>query len=137
MNIKNKKAQTTIIALILVAQLILLSSSVHALTIKNVFSSPNEVAPGETVKIRLTIENELGEDLENVVVSLNLKDRPFAPYKSSTEKTIEEIDDGKDEDVSFELIALSNEEAGVYKIPVIIEYKLDEDEKATTKESFI
>ncbi len=130
------KTQTTIFIGILLAMLIL--PAVTALTIKNVYSTPNEVAPGKTVKITLTIENEVGEDLENIVVGLDLSEvSEFAPYKSSTEKTIEEIDDEDTEDVKFELVALSNAKAGVYKIPVLISYILDENKTPIEKTSYI
>ena len=118
-----------------------------ALNIKDVTVSPNEVEPGQSVKISLDIENELGEDLENVLVSLNLNGVtmqstiipgvPFAPYQSSTDRTIEQLDDGDEETVEFELIAEADAEAGIYKIPVKITYNLENQTAPVVKESSI
>jgi len=140
--------KTKILTIALV--LIFIASLASALTIKDVSSSPSEVAPGESTTVHLKIENELGEDLENVVVGLILgninsnpmsgvvfDNVPFAPHESSTEKTIEEINDGDEESVSFDLIALSNAEAGIYKIPVSMTYYLDNVTVPVEKISFI
>lgn len=115
------KTQTTkqIFALLFVVLLISLTS---ALTIKSVSSTPQDIAPGENADIKITIENNLGEDLENVMVSLDLSQAPFAPYQSSTDKIINEIDDDDEESVNFKVIAMSDADAGIYKIPVVISY---------------
>jgi len=115
--------------------LILLISLVSAITITSVRSTPEQVAPGETIRITLGIENELGSDASNIAVNLDLSAVPFAPYQSSTEKSIDELDDGDDDTVLFNLVALSDATAGVYKIPVKITY--DVDEQTLTKTSFI
>lgn len=115
------KAQTTKILFVLTL-LILLLSFTSALTIESVSSTPSDIAPGETAKIKIDIENNIQEDLENVIVSLDLSLVPFAPYESSTDKIIKEIDEEDTESVSFDVIALSDAEAGIYKIPVVISY---------------
>ncbi|MCK4647366.1 hypothetical protein KAT24_00355 [Candidatus Pacearchaeota archaeon] len=107
--------------------LIQLFSVVSALTISSVSSNPTEVAPGEEVRLIIEIENNLGEDVENVVVSLDLEDSPFAPYRCSSQVIIEEIDDDDEEDAKFDLITNSGAKSGVYKIPVKISYG-DDDE---------
>ena len=97
-----------------------------ALTIKDVISTPSEFAPGETGKVELEIENELEEDTEDVVVSLDLTATPFAPYQSGADASIEDgVSKGDKETVSFNLIALADAEAGIYRIPVLITYTLD------------
>jgi len=103
-----------------------------ALTISSVSSSPAEVQPGEKARIDMTIENNLGDDVENVVISLDLTNLPFAPYQSSNERTIEDINDGNDEDVEFELIAFADAASGTYKIPVEMSYNF-QDETAREK----
>ena len=105
--------------------LIQLFSVVSALTISSVSSNPTEVAPGEEVKLIIEIENNLGKDVKNVVVNLDLEeDSPFAPYKCSSQVIIEEIDDSDEEDVKFDLITNSDAKSGVYKIPVKISYMI-------------
>lgn len=110
-------------AIIFIVALLSLAS---ALTIKSVSSNPEEISPGSNAKVTIEIENNVGEDLENIAVILDLSQVPFAPYKSSAEKIIEEINEGDTEKVSLELIALSEAKAGIYKIPVSINYNLDD-----------
>ena len=141
----NTQTLKSIFALTFIVALILPMAA--ALNIKDVTVSPNEVEPGQSVKISLDIENELGEDLENVLVSLNLNGVtmqstiipgvPFAPYQSSTDRTIEQLDDGDEETVEFELIAEADAEAGIYKIPVKITYNLENQTAPVVKESSI
>ena len=125
--------------------------SVSALTVESVDVSPREIEPGKTATIVITLENNLNEDVTDVSVSLDLSgvvtsempgvpsvtfDLPFAPYDSSSEVTKDEIEDGKNKDFRFEIIALSDAESGVYKIPLKISY-LDEDEERHERESLI
>jgi len=107
------------IALIFVVQSISLASAV---TISGVTSTPDEVEPGEKVTLNIEVENTLEDDIEKVIVSLDLKDVPFSPYQSSSEKSIDEIDEGDEEKISFKLIADPESASGIYKIPVTISY---------------
>jgi hypothetical protein len=103
---------------------------VSALTISSVTSNPTEIQPGEKFSLDLKIENNLGEDIENAVISLVLNDKtnpvPFAPYQSSSEYTIEEINDEDNEKASFDLIVFSDAISGTYTIPVQVSYKLSD-----------
>ena len=117
------KTLTLIVALLLV-QICFAS----ALTITSVTSVPNEVQPGEKLTMNLNIENDLSQDIENAIISLDLsKMTPllaFAPYQSSNEYMIEEIAEGDHEKASFDVIALSDAVSGTYTIPVQISYRL-------------
>ncbi len=126
-----------IFAMILVTLMSL--SFISALSIKDVESSPQEIIPGETATISIEIENTLGEDVTNMNVKLDLsgENTPFAPYQSSSEKYLEELDDGDEETFRFKLIALPEAESGIYKIPVKITYYLDENETEQSKEGLI
>jgi len=115
--------------------LVMLLSFGSALTIENVDSTPSEIAPGQDASIKLSIENELGIDLEDIMVSLDLSQVPFAPYQSGSDRIIEELDDEDKESVDFEIIALSEAEAGIYKIPVIFSYYYNDS--LISKTSFI
>ena len=109
---------------IFITQLYLVSS----LTISSVNTNPNEVQPGEKFSLDLKIENNLEDDVENVVVSLDLNNRantPFAPYQSSNEVRIGDISDGDDEKAGFDLIAFSDAASGTYNLPVKINYDLN------------
>jgi len=124
-----KPATKTLLMILILA--VLLVSAVSALTIESVTSNPNQIEPGEVAKLSLNIENNLGEDIKNIIVSLDLSEVPFAPYQSSSQQAIEELEDNEDEKVNFEIIALAKADSGVYKIPVKISYN------STEKTSFI
>lgn len=126
---------------ILIASIILgiyLLSMASALSIYQVSSSPEEVQPGGRVSVTLTIENT-GDRAEDVAVSLNLNGAsiqlanglqqvfapvPFSPYQSSSTKNIQRISKDNTDDVSFDLIANSDADSGIYKIPVDISYSV-------------
>lgn len=124
---KNKLIPITLLAIFLIG-------IVSAVTIESVTTTPSNVAPGSEVVIRLELENNLDEDVENVEVSLNLQNIPFSP-KTSSDVSVDEISEGDSEKVSFTLIADSGAEAETYKIPLTITYKIGNQTK--TKTSFI
>jgi len=96
---------------------------VSALTITSVTSNPNEVQPGEKFSLDLKIENNLNQDIEDVVVSLDLsKITYFAPYQSSNEVRIDSINEDDNEKANFDLIASSDVISGTYTIPVTVSY---------------
>lgn len=103
------------------------------ISIKNVKSSPENIAPGEVSKVTLTLENSADSIMRNIRVKLGLIstaiegavtsfELPFTPLGSSDEKTISFIDPRKTENVEFTLMADSDAESRVYKVPVLIEY---------------
>ena len=115
-------------------------SFISALSIKDVDSFPQEIMPGETAKISIEIENTLNTYINNVNVKLDLSEVsgvPFAPYQSSAERFIEELEDGEDETFNFRVIALPTTSSGIYTIPVIITYYLDGDDKKQTYDGLI
>src|SRR3989338_10609427 len=107
-----------------------------AVSIDGVVTSPQEVAPGGIVDITLKIENPSDEDLFNLEIKLNLKDAPFAPYQSSSERLIDKIEQGEEENFHFKLIALPSTPSGIYKIPVEINYE-DNNSSNYSKEGVI
>ena len=110
------------------------SSLVSALNIDSVSISPQEVAPGKSVEVKIVLDNNLDEDVSNVDVSLNLATAPFAPEKT-TEVFFDEILSDKSKDAIFDLIANSDAESGVYKIPLTISY--DTENGSEKKATFI
>ncbi|MSR86519.1 hypothetical protein EXS74_03940 [Candidatus Woesearchaeota archaeon] len=101
------------------------------ITIDSFRSTPETVQPGEDLELRLDLDNIGDDDIDDIVVSIDLSNVPFAPIESSTEKVIDTIRNGDEESVSFQLVALSSAEAQTYKIPVTITYE------NTTKTSLI
>ncbi|MDP3026115.1 MAG: hypothetical protein Q8N63_00260 [Nanoarchaeota archaeon] len=134
---KNKK--TIAVSVILALYLISILSLASALTITSVETTPEIIAPGEASTIKIGIENEGNEDVEEVSVSLDLTNSalPFAPYGSSSEVSFDEIREGREEYAEFEIIALSNAESGIYKIPLEISYKIKGETEVNTKKSLI
>ena len=115
--------------LILTICMVLISLSfVAAVSITDVTSTPEEVVPGEIVNIAIEIENIFEYDVLNLNVKLDLSsiDVPFAPYQSSSEKFLDELDKDDEEDLKFRLIVLPSTRTGIYKIPVEISYNYKE-----------
>lgn len=117
-----------VLAIIVTLQLICIAS---ALTINSVDISPKETTPGKKTTVNFDIENTLDDIVYNVNVALDLTGLPFAPYQSSNQASVDEINDGKSYSFNFELLANADAESGVYKIPVIIDYTIDSERKQT------
>lgn len=115
-----------ILTALFIAQICLAS----ALIISDVKSNPSNVQPGEKVTLKLTIENNLDQDIEDIVITINATSSPtipFAPYQSSNTDRIDEINEGDDEEISFDLITLPDANSGTYTIPITISYTLSEE----------
>jgi hypothetical protein len=126
--------KTKLITLIIAS--IFLISLVSALSIDSI-DTPNQIKPGETTEISITLETGENESVTNVVVALDLMDVPFAPHDSSNEITIEEIEEDEKETADFDILALPNAESGIYKIPFSIEYTLEGENETLTKQGLV
>ena len=93
------------------------------IAISSFTASPSPVAPGDEILLELLVENAGDDNIEDVIVSLDLTQVPFAPLGSSTEKSVDEIPDHRRELLLFTLKALPSAAPLVYKIPVIMTYK--------------
>ncbi len=112
-------------------------SFTSALTVTSVTTNPSEIKPGETAKIAITIKNIFNYDISNVNVKLDLSgDIPFAPYQSSSEEYVDELNEGDRETFDFDIIALPNAADGIYKLPLEIRYE-DENGNISTKNELI
>ena len=119
MKIQNKiLTMSFAILILLVVNMIFVS----AVTVNEVRASPDQIAPGETARISITIENILSDDVKDVSVSLDFTTVPFGPYDSSNEQSVDEIRDGRLKTFDFEVIALTDSKSGIYKIPIKISY---------------
>jgi len=130
----NKIMRTTLALLMLGLMLFstvsfALINSVSALTIDSV-AVADEIQPGKTTRITMGIENDAQEDVEDVSITLDLSEVPFAPFDSASEYSIDEIDEDDTEFAEFEVIALNNAQAGIYKIPVSIKYIQNGDDRS-------
>ena len=127
---------TKIFALVFLVALFSLAG-ISALTISSVTTSPVEVAQGENTNVKIELDNDGDFDLEDVSVSLDLTNVPFAPYSSSSEVSFDELREGKSKTADFRLVALNAATAGIYKIPVHISYTDTNDDLRKTKDSLI
>ena len=115
-------------AVLFTLQLILAMSMANALTISSVDVYPNEIAPNGKIEVRINLDNNLGDNIEDVSISLELSKVPFAPEKTS-EIYFDEIRKDKSKEAIFELVADANAEPLTYKIPITISYKHDNQTK--------
>lgn len=111
--------------------LLSLISIANALIINSVSTSPDEVAPGESSRISISLKNNDDFDIEDVSTTLDFTNTPFAPYNSGSDYLISEILEGKTKSAEFDIIALNNAASGIYKIPVKIEYRESGQEDGT------
>jgi len=122
------------IKLFLAVWIILISIALaSAVSIKDVSSSPEEAAPGQVVDVNMKVENIFDYDVSNLHVSLDLsgENTPFAPYQSSSEKFLDELESDEDENFKFKLIILPSARTGIYKIPVNINYSYEEENETS------
>lgn len=92
------------------------------ITVDSFATAPDKVLPGQEIQLQLLLENVGEDDIEDIVVSIDLRDVPFVPVGSSTEKGVGTIRDGRDEEVYFTLRALPEAEPKAYKVPLTIAY---------------
>ena len=90
---------TILIAILIVALLLPLVSA--QIVVKSFIATPPQVLPGNEVAVELILENAGDDDVENIVVSLDLTQMPFAPVDSSTEKGLDELRDHREEKILF------------------------------------
>jgi hypothetical protein len=94
------------------------------LAIEKISLEPEKIGPGEKGKISFSIKNYADSTAENIKVKLDLSGSsvPIAPLNSVGEKTISLLNSRKETVVEFDVIALSDAEAKIYKIPVEVKY---------------
>jgi len=105
------------------------------ITISSVKMNPKTLVPGSKSEITISIKNlaksvnikdlTVSMGLSPVAVSTTVIDLPFVPMESASQKTIDRITAGQTAEVSFVLAAYPNAEAGIYKVPVTLEFSDD------------
>lgn len=94
--------------------------------------SPTSLVPGEKSELSFKIENTGDEDLENIVFSWEEKSGNILPIGLSNKKSIEELDEGDDEDLDFEVFTSASAEPGLYELTLTLTY---EKENGTATET--
>jgi len=94
------------------------------LVVTSVTSEPEEIAPGDTATVKITIKNLANILLKDVTIKLDLssEDLPFAPIYSVTEKRIDSIKANEEKELEFKIIALADAESKIYKVPLKLNY---------------
>jgi len=122
-----------------------LISLVSGLTVNNVVTNPEEVAPGNDVVIEIELENNLDDDVEDVEVSLvltsfvnptSLNPMVVGEIPLSSESSMdyfEEIKEGRKKTARFNLVVDGDADAGFYNLPVILSYLVNGDAQRTVK----
>ncbi len=108
-----------------------------ALVIDSVITDSSGVSPGQTTEIELGLKNNGDTALQDISVSLDLKDAPFAPADASSEFSVDEIREDKTKYARFSIIVLNNAQPDIYKIPITITYHEEDALEIITKNSLI
>ncbi|MDD5191804.1 MAG: hypothetical protein PHH54_05050 [Candidatus Nanoarchaeia archaeon] len=135
--LKMKTTKIILASIILTIYILSIIGLTSALTITSVNTNPEVVAPGESSTIKIGVENDGNDNVEDVSVGLDLTNVPFAPYSSSSEISFDEIKENKVKYAEFEISALSEAKSGIYKIPLLISYKISGETQVNTKNSLI
>ena len=98
---------------------ILFLNLVSAVTVTNV--NTQELFPGESAPITLTIKNNLDETIKDISLSLTLDKTSFITLGSS-EDNVDEIKKGRQTTFEFQIKAPNNIKPGNYNLPYSITY---------------
>jgi len=122
-----------------------------------VVSDPDKIKPGDEAVVKIKVKNMADSTLRDVTLKLDLtysdiidslsattaSDKiaafdslPFAPIGSATEQKISSLGAGKEYEFEYNLIAFSDAESRIYKIPIELSY-YDELETQYVKEDVI
>lgn len=109
--------------------IIFLINNISALIIESVNTVPNQISPGKDATIYIIIKNDLEDDITDFNAKLDLSEVSFAPYDSGTDYSTDEIREGKTKEMEFQIVALNDANPGIYKIPLVINYKVNDETK--------
>lgn len=94
------------------------------LDIVQINSDPEEIPPGGLAKIDILVKNLADSLLKDIKFKLELEGSslPFAPYQSSSERRISQLQTDYQKSLSFQIIADPEAAPGLYKVPLNITY---------------
>ncbi len=101
------------------------------LAITDITSEPSLIAPGSTGKVTIMIKNTADSLLKDIKFKLDMSGSsiPIAPYQSSSERIISQLNSNFQQTMTFTVIAKPDAASGLYKVPINISYN---DEKGTS-----
>ncbi len=117
-----------------ISVLIILATQASALTLSLV--ETGQLIPGSEGDIRLEVENNLDDDVEDVALSLKFANLPFIPIGTS-EKVKEEIESDDEEDFTFRIKASNDIIPGDYELPYTLTYKIKNEDELISKSGSI
>ena len=118
------------------------------LSVDDVTSKPDMVAPGETFQVDIKLTNSADTSFKNIKANLQLikilqsatavtvAELPFSPTGSTNEKNLVRIDPGQSVDMTFNLVSDPGTKAGVYKVPLSLSYVDDLGKNYSTNNVF-
>ncbi len=104
----------------MVALAVLFAAQLASAAITSITTEP--LYPGETAKITIKYENDLGKDIEDITFSMNFAGLPISSSGSSQDSIKELLDEEKDNFV-FSLRASNIAKPGDYNIPYVLNYR--------------
>lgn len=92
--------------------------------IEKVTTTPTKLEPGKKAKVAITLKNLADSVMEDVTLKLDMSSStmPFVPIDSTSEKKVKSLAPGESKDFVFDIMALGDAEAQVYKLPIVISY---------------
>ena len=101
-----------------------------SITISSVDSIPSRVEPGSQIGIDVNLRNQGSSNIKDIRVALDLSSNllPFIPLGSAAQKIVDEINGDKTKSVSFTLLTNPDAKPGTYKIPILVQYKENDED---------
>jgi hypothetical protein len=92
------------------------------LDITSISIEPEQIPPGQNGIVQIFTKNLADSLLRDIKFTLDLSDVPLAPYQSSSQRSISQLQTNHQLPLSFNLIADPSATPGLYKIPLNISY---------------
>jgi len=105
------------------------------LGIASLKSNPERIPAGGEAELELKLKNSATSYMRDVAVKLDLSNTPFTPMETSSEKRIAGLAPGQEANMNFKIIVDTNAESKPYKIPVVLTYLDDQNNKFSRNDS--
>ncbi len=105
------------------------------LGIASLKSNPEKIPAGSEAELELKLKNSATSYMRDVAVRLDLSNTPFTPLETSSEKRIGQLSPGQEANMKFKIIVDTNAESKPYKIPAVLTYLDDQNNKFSRNDS--
>jgi hypothetical protein len=93
------------------------------LDITSITYEPEHIPPGQTAKLKIFVKNDADSLLKDIKFNLDFNDDvPLAPFQSSSQRRIDNLQSGHQLPLAFNIIADPAASPGLYKVPLNITY---------------